>query len=246
MALREARTPPTVAVSQRNPFSAARILFSEPGTFRAPPPQVSALDQLTEQLLLPRWGCGVGVTVSCSGRGEPGHVFVTVLLLLEPQPKEGQARFAGEQLGLGGWPAPPPGGRAGGGPRGWRIVERCWSLSGKGAHCSGPAARGGQGIPAPRARPARFRLPGLGVGRPRAGTRVSAGPLHVGAQRILGGPLIKECELAGGQVSGNSVLESGCGSSSKGTAVPRVVTTTSAQRVLSCLFLERLGRSSFP
>jgi len=77
------------------------------------------------------------------------------------------------------------GGQAARGPAAWapegeragaRRVERCWSLSGKGAHCSRREARSFEGFQAPGARPTGFRLPGPDAERPGAGTRVSAGP----------------------------------------------------------------------
>lgn len=65
----------------------------------------------------------------------------------------------------------PEGERAGA-----RRVERCWSLSGKGAHCSRREARSFEGFQAPGARPTGFRLPGPDAERPGAGSPVSAGP----------------------------------------------------------------------
>ncbi|XP_066120389.1 heparan sulfate glucosamine 3-O-sulfotransferase 3B1 isoform X1 [Saccopteryx bilineata] len=119
------------------------------------------LDQLPEPLLLRRWGCGGGNDgVPLRPRGVWACFLLQSSSLLEPEPKEGQTRFAGEQLGRGGvlrgWPGASAwwtGGRRR--AQGAGIVERCWSLSGKGAHCSGPerhAAWKAPGLP-PRVPP---------------------------------------------------------------------------------------------
>lgn len=56
---RQAFSPVTVALSQKNQSRVAHILFlSASRTVCASPAAVSALDQLLEQLLLPRCGCG--------------------------------------------------------------------------------------------------------------------------------------------------------------------------------------------
>lgn len=86
--------------------------------------------QLLESLLLPRWGRGAQAKAQRQGRFESVNFLLQFSLL--PEPEGGLTRSACEPLVLGRvtWRLRD---FAGCGARG---VELCWSLSGKGAHCS--------------------------------------------------------------------------------------------------------------
>lgn len=141
--------------------------------------------QLLESLLWPRWGRGAQAKAQRRGCLESVNFLLQFSLL--PGLERGLTCSAGEPLGLGRVT-----GRlrdfAGCGAPG---VELCWSLSGKGAHCSPQPLRwllGAQcaaGVLPPR-------LPGLCVGRASTRTCISADPVRVRAQRISLRPLIEK------------------------------------------------------
>lgn len=132
---RQALNPVTVAVSQKNQSSVARILFflSAPGTFCAPPAAVSALTNFWSSFCSPDGDVG-GRSVGAFAQAVESLVtsFVTVLLLAGTRTQRGSHSLRWRvawvaRVSWAGCPAPSPGGRVGSG----RCAARgLWSGAG--------------------------------------------------------------------------------------------------------------------
>lgn len=183
---------PSVAVSQTNRSSVARSLIFLFGARDVLRPAGHGLHPrpTSGAASAPQMGMGMGV-----GETASVNFFPTVLLLAGTRrgsdPLGWRAAWAREGE-LGGWPgasAWQTGRRADG--RAARSVERCWSLSGKGAHCSG------------RERRAALKAPGrLGLS-----SLVSASWARVPGERGQGPGLRRPCTRRGARNVRGSLID---------------------------------------